>query len=153
MGIEKPLIEKFEDTPFVKSGQDIVDENFYYAVFNDKWPVCDGHLLFVPKQNNIKSLTMALEATVEYGDKLREEGKIDGYHFGMNMGGSAGQTVMWPHIHFIPRWHDDCEGFPGSVRLSHRNGRGAKYYMEHPDYKDEYIQIHNEHATIKGFKE
>ena len=70
MGIEKPLIEKFEDTPFVKSGQDTVLDTFYYAVFNDKWPVCDGHLLFVPKENNIKHLTMALEATVEHGDKL-----------------------------------------------------------------------------------
>ena len=153
MGIDKPMIERFEDTPFEKSGQEKVLDTFYYAVFNDKWPVCDGHLLFVPKENNTKFLTLALEATVEYGDKLREEGKIDGYHFGMNMGGCAGQTVMWPHIHFIPRHTGDVEGFPGSVRLAHRNGRGAKYYMEHPDFKDEYIEKHKEHATIKGFSE
>lgn len=153
MGIDKPNIERFEDSPFETSGQEKVEENFYYAVFNDRWPVCDGHLLFVPKENNIKFITMALEATVEYGDRLRSEGKIDGYHFGMNIGGCAGQTVMWPHIHFIPRYHGDVDGFPGSVRLAHRNGRGAKYYMEHPDYKDEYIEKHKEHTTIKGFKE
>ena len=147
------LIEKFEDTPFEKSGQDKLVDEYFYAVYNDKWPVCDGHLLFVPKKNNTTYITLALEATVEYGDKLREEGKIDGYHFGMNMGETAGQTVMWPHIHFIPRHQNDIEGFPGSVRLSHRNGRGAKYYMEHPDFKDEYIEKHKEHSTIKGFKE
>ena len=146
-------IEKFEDTPFEKSGQDKVIDEFYYAVYNDKWPVCDGHVLFVPKENNLRFLTMALEATVMYGDQLREEGKIDAYHFGMNMGPEAGQTVMWPHIHFIPRHKDDVEGFPGSVRLAHRNGRGAKYYMEHPDFKDEYIKIHKDHENIKGFKE
>lgn len=153
MGIDKPMIERFEDTPFEKNKQEKVSDTYYYAVFNDKWPVCDGHLLFVPKKNNIKFLTLALEATIEYGDKLREEGKIDGYHFGMNMGGCAGQTVMWPHIHFIPRHIEDVDGFPGSVRLAHRNGRGAKYYMEHPDFKDEYIEKHKEHATIKGFSE
>ena len=147
------LIEKLEDTPFEKSGQDKLIDEYFYAVYNDKWPVCDGHLLFVPKKNNTTYITLALEATVEYGDKLREEGKIDGYHFGMNMGETAGQTVMWPHIHFIPRHQNDIEGFPGSVRLSHRNGRGAKYYMEHPDFKDEYIEKHKEHSTIKGFKE
>ena len=138
------MIKKFEDTPFEKNKQDAVNDNFYYRVYKDKWPVCDGHLLFVPKKNNLKFLTIALEATVEYGDRLREEGKIDGYHFGMNMGGCAGQTVMWPHIHFIPRHDGDIQGFPGSVRLAHKNGKGAKYYSEHPDYKDEYIKAHQE---------
>ena len=147
------LIENFEDTPFEKSGQDKLVDNLYYAVYNDKWPVCEGHLLFVPKKNETKFITMALEAAIVHGDKLREEGKIDGYHFGMNIGPTAGQTVMWPHVHFIPREEGDCEGFPGSVRLSHRNGRGAKYYMEHPDYKDEYIEKHKHHADIEGFNE
>lgn len=153
MGIKRPLIEDFSQTPFETSGQDKIVDEFYYAVYEDKWPVCDGHLLFVPKENNTKFITIALQATVQYGEKLREEGKIDAYHFGMNMGEPAGQTVMWPHIHFIPRHEGDIDGFPGSIRLSHRNGRGAKYYMEHPDFKDEYIAIHKEHENIKGFKE
>ena len=71
----------------------------------------------------------------------------------MNIGPYAGQTVMWPHIHFIPRHAGDAEGFPGSVRLAHMNGRGAKYYMQHPDFKDEYIEIHKDHKDIEGFKE
>ena len=44
------MIEKFEDTPFEKNNQTTIDENFYYKVYEDKWPVCDGHLLFVPKK-------------------------------------------------------------------------------------------------------
>ena len=97
------MIEKFEDTPFEQSEHLRLHNEYYYAVYEDKWPVCDGHLLFVPRQNNIKFITLALEATIEYGDTLRNEGKIDAYHFGMNMGEAAGQTVMWPLIHFMPR--------------------------------------------------
>ena len=146
-------LERFEDSAFAKHDNRVVKDEFYYLVIEDKWPVCDGHLLFIPKKNETRYLTLALEAAITYGNNLRSEGKIDGYHFGMNMGPSAGQTVMWPHIHFIPRHEGDVDGFPGSVRLAHRNGRGAKYYMEHPDFKDEYIEKHKDHATIKGFKE
>ena len=64
---------------------------------------CDGHLLFVTKENSVKFITITLQATVQYGEKLVEEGKIDGYHFGMNMREPAGQSVMWPHVHFMPR--------------------------------------------------
>ena len=138
------MIEKFEDTPFEKNQQDVIDDNFYYKVYKDKWPVCEGHLLFVPKQNNVKFITLALEATVTYGNKLRKDGEIDGYHFGMNIGEHAGQTVMWPHIHFIPRHKDDVEGFPGSVRLAHRGGMNASYYMDHPEHKEEYRKQHKE---------
>ena len=78
------MIEKFEDTPFEKNHQSTVADDFYYRVYEDKWPVCDGHLLFVPKENSVKFITITLQATVQYGEKLVEEGKIDGYHFGMN---------------------------------------------------------------------
>ena len=144
------MIERFEDTPFEKSQHLKLHEEYYYTIYEDKWPVCDGHLLFVPRQNNIKFITLALEATVEYGDNLRNEGKIDGYHFGMNMGEAAGQTVMWPHIHFMPRHKDDIEGFPGSVRLACRHGKNANYYFEHPDFKEEYTQAHLELKNKKG---
>jgi|TARA_R110001606_G_scaffold347072_1_gene496359 diadenosine tetraphosphate (Ap4A) HIT family hydrolase len=144
------MIERFEDTPFEKSKQHKIQDEYYYAVYEDKWPVCDGHLLFVPKENNVRYLVLALEATVEYGNKLQDEGKIDAYHFGMNMGEAAGQTVMWPHIHFMPRHQDDAEGFPGSVRLACRNGKNASYYFEHPDFKEEYTKAHEELLKHKG---
>ena len=71
-----------------------------------------GHLLFVPKENNTKFITIALQATVQYGEKLVEEGKIDGYHFGMNMREPAGQSVMYPYSFYVQRKEGDVEGFP-----------------------------------------
>ena len=52
----------------------------------------------------------------------------------------AGQSVMWPHVHFMPRKKGDIEGFPGSVRFAVRNGRGPAYYLNHPDFKEEYTE-------------
>ena len=60
----------------------------------------------------------------------------------MNIGESAGQSVMWPHIHFLPRHKGDVKGFPGSVRLAHKGHRGSEYYGFHPEYKDEYRKAH-----------
>lgn len=145
-------LKYFEDSVFHTGDNKKVDETFYYVVIEDKWPVCDGHLLFIPKKNNTRYISLTTEAVVEYGNKLREEGKIDAYHFGMNMGKEAGQTVMWPHIHFIPRHHGDVEGFPGSVRLAHRNGRGAKYYLEHPEFGADYREKHKHILHEKGLE-
>jgi diadenosine tetraphosphate (Ap4A) HIT family hydrolase len=145
------MIEKFEDTPFEKNNQTVIDEDNYYKIYEDKWPVCDGHLLFVPKENNTKFITITLQATVQYGEKLVEEGKIDGYHFGMNMREPAGQSVMWPHVHFIPRHEGDVDGFPGSIRFAHRNGRGPSYYLKHPKYKEEYKELHKHVMHEEGF--
>lgn len=152
MGVKREPILRLEDTPFEQSSQSVVYETKTVKVYNDKWPVCDGHVLFVPKKNTPEFIAFACAEAIKYGNKLISNGDIDAYHFGMNIGEAAGQTVMWPHVHFIPRHEGDIDGFPGSIRLAHRNGRGAKYYMEHPDFKDEYIEKHKEHATIKGFE-
>jgi len=145
------MIEKFEDTTFEKNHQSTIADDFYYRVYEDKWPVCDGHLLFVPKENSVKFITVTLQATVQYGEKLVEEGKIDGYHFGMNMREPAGQSVMWPHVHFMPRKQGEIEGFPGSVRFAVRNGRGPSYYLNHPDFKEEYTELHQHVIDEEGF--
>ena len=50
-------------------------------------------------------------------------GGIDGVNIGQNIGEAAGQTVMWPHIHFIPREKGDCkENASNGIRLSHPGG-------------------------------
>ena len=93
-----------------------------------------GHLLFVPKENNTKFITITLQATVQYGEKLVEEGKIDGYHFGMNM--REPRTICnGPIFILCPRKEGDVEGFPGSVRFAVRNGRGPSYYLNHQNIK------------------
>ena len=45
-----------------------------------------------------------------------KEDKIEGFNVGQNNGQAAGQTVMWPHIHFIPRKKGDCKNPTGGIR-------------------------------------
>jgi diadenosine tetraphosphate (Ap4A) HIT family hydrolase len=42
--------------------------------------------------------------------------KWDGFNVGQNCGESAGQTVMYTHIHMIPRRRGDMEDPRGGVR-------------------------------------
>jgi len=44
------------------------------------------------------------------------KGDADGYNIGMNSREAAGQTVMYPHIHMIPRRNGDCADPVGGVR-------------------------------------
>jgi diadenosine tetraphosphate (Ap4A) HIT family hydrolase len=43
-------------------------------------------------------------------------GKFDAFNVGINMGAAAGQTVMYPHVHLIPRRTGDCADPVGGVR-------------------------------------
>ena len=45
-----------------------------------------------------------------------EAGECDAFNVGINMGAAAGQTVMYPHVHLIPRRHGDCADPVGGVR-------------------------------------
>ena len=40
----------------------------------------------------------------------------DGYNIGVNVGETAGQTVMHLHVHVIPRYAGDVEDPRGGVR-------------------------------------
>jgi diadenosine tetraphosphate (Ap4A) HIT family hydrolase len=44
------------------------------------------------------------------------EGEFDAFNIGYNHGVAAGQTVMYPHIHLIPRRKGDVEDPVGGVR-------------------------------------
>jgi diadenosine tetraphosphate (Ap4A) HIT family hydrolase len=43
-------------------------------------------------------------------------GECDAFNVGMNSGTAAGQTVMYPHVHLIPRRVGDCTDPVGGVR-------------------------------------
>jgi diadenosine tetraphosphate (Ap4A) HIT family hydrolase len=43
-------------------------------------------------------------------------GECDAFNVGLNMGEAAGQTVMYPHVHLIPRMHGDTTDPVGGVR-------------------------------------
>ena len=94
----------------------LVREDFHVAVYKDKYPVTDGHLLFVPKYNTPAVIQDAFYDAYTHGMMLVEEGKCDGFNIGLNIGKAAGQTVMYPHVHLILRRSGDSEDPTGGVR-------------------------------------
>ena len=95
---------------------DLVEEDFHVAVYRDRYPVTEGHLLYMPKYNSVAILIEAMENAVLYGTTKVEEGEWDGFNVGLNVGTAAGQTVDWPHVHLIPRRNGDMEDPRGGVR-------------------------------------
>lgn len=96
---------------------DTLYETDTYKVFWDGYPVTDGHLLFVPKENTPEAVQECLFDAYKQGNlSVIMNEKVTGFNIGMNVGKSAGQTCMYPHIHMIPRREGDCEDPTGGVR-------------------------------------
>ena len=109
-----------------------VDElsDFHVAVFRDRFPVTTGHLLFVPQYNTDAVIKDCFESAMLYGRRMVADGKCDAFNIGINMGREAGQTVMYPHVHLIPRRAGDCEDPIGGVRgviVGQANYKAAGY--------------------------
>jgi diadenosine tetraphosphate (Ap4A) HIT family hydrolase len=100
--------------PWKHKVKDLCD--FHVTVFEDRYPVTSGHLLFVPNYNTLTVINDAFESALRYGERMVQQGEYDGYNIGFNSGAAAGQTVMYPHVHLIPRRHGDCEDPVGGVR-------------------------------------
>jgi diadenosine tetraphosphate (Ap4A) HIT family hydrolase len=119
---------KHDDTNKVMLGQpsfiedslapwdNLVEEDFHVKVFADKYPVTEGHLLFVPKYNTVHVLMDCFHDAVQDGINRVKNGEWDGFNIGLNYGPAAGQTVEWPHVHLIPRRKGDMEDPTGGVR-------------------------------------
>lgn len=95
---------------------DLVWEDYHLAVYRDRFPVATGHLLFVPKFNTPAVIVEAFDYALEKGNRWVSEGECDGFNIGLNSGQAAGQTVMYPHVHLIPRRTGDCADPTGGVR-------------------------------------
>ena len=90
--------------------------DFHVAVFQDRYPVTRGHLLFVPTHNTQAVICDCFESALRHGEVMVRRGECDGYNIGFNSGTVAGQTVMYPHVHLIPRRTGDCANPIGGVR-------------------------------------
>jgi diadenosine tetraphosphate (Ap4A) HIT family hydrolase len=88
----------------------------YVEVFRDKYPVTDGHLLFVPVDTYYLYIEEALTYAYEVGRQKVLDKEFEAFNIGMNCGEEAGQTVGWPHIHLIPRRKGDMDDPRGGVR-------------------------------------
>ena len=110
----------FSQPPYIEDSkapwEDIVAEDYHVKVFADKYPVTEGHVLYVPKYNTVAVLMDAFEDAVRFGIKQVKDGHWDGFNIGFNYGHAAGQTVEWPHVHLIPRRKGDMEDPTGGVR-------------------------------------
>ena len=88
-----------------------------FVVYNDKFPVTEGHMLIVPKVNNQEELLKCFKfATAMGNDNVRADNDVTGFNIGLNIGKSAGQTCMYPHVHLIFRRDGDCENPKGGIR-------------------------------------
>ena len=87
-----------------------------FWVFKDAYPVTEGHLLFVPTYKKSENLYECFKAAYKFGYDGVEAEKWEGFNIGQNVGQVAGQTVMYPHVHMIPRRKGDMEDPRGGVR-------------------------------------
>jgi len=95
----------------------ILWETTEYTVFEDGFPVTEGHCLFVPHSNTAEAIARCVQASVEQGNiNIEADNDITGYNIGLNIGASAGQTCMYPHVHLIFRRDGDCVNPVGGVR-------------------------------------
>jgi len=88
----------------------------HVAVFRDAYPVTEGHLLFVPRANTDESVVVAMGLALLTGRQMVQNNQCDAFNVGLNMGTAAGQTVMYPHVHMIPRTYGDMADPRGGVR-------------------------------------
>lgn len=114
-------MDKFFDGPDDKDDSEapwteLVREDFHVAVYRDKYPVTEGHLLFVPKYNSFTLIMQAMDDALREGKRGVDNQEWNGFNVGINYGEAAGQTVMWPHIHMIPRREGDMDDPRGGVR-------------------------------------
>ena len=122
------IIDRYEEATWLGNDTPIF-ENEFVGVFRDKYPCVKGHLLFVPKKNDVEHVGEAYKLAFYCGEQWIKEGKMDGFNIGQNIGKAAGQTIMWPHVHLIPRHKGDTKkGQSNGIRLSHPNGDHKEYY-------------------------
>ena len=103
-------------------------ETEVFSVWDDLFPVTPGHLLWIPKENTVPFVRVTYGEAYEYGLQQVEQEEWSGFNIGQNIGMAAGQSVMWPHVHLIPRHQGDCPAGLNGIRRSHPNGDHKEYY-------------------------
>ena len=94
----------------------LVDEKTTTVVYLDKYPCTPGHRLYVPRDDHPNHIARAMEDALADGMNMVSQGLCDAFNIGLNCGEAAGQTVMYPHVHLIPRNKGDVEDPVGGVR-------------------------------------
>lgn len=119
-------ISCYEESTWLSNGSPIW-ENDILAVWADKFPCTPGHTLFIPKKDDVKHIQITYGCAYDWAKQQVEAGEWDGFNIGQNIGLAAGQTILWPHIHVIPRHTGDSED-KGGIRRAHPNADHRAYY-------------------------
>jgi len=132
-------LRSYMDAPWAKASkayQNIVHEDENVIVFKDGFPVTEGHLLFVPKKVTRQlDITRCFELAYKWGVRGVCNYEYEAFNVGINNGEAAGQSVMWPHVHLIPRRTGDTPNPRGGVRhVIPCKGN----YQEKDDWKERY---------------
>ena len=113
--IEGNALRSYKEAPW--HDKNIIHEDENVVVYKDGYPVTEGHLLFVPKKKERQlDITQCFELAYKWGVKGVCDYKWEAFNVGINNGEAAGQTVMWPHVHMIPRRKGDTPNPRGGVR-------------------------------------
>jgi len=118
---DNPYLDSYQDAPWPRKNIVFEDENV--VVYKDGFPVTEGHLLFVPKKRKRRlDITICFEYAWEWGVQGIMDYKWEAFNVGINNGVAAGQTVMWPHVHLIPRREGDLGHFENGTPYDPKGG-------------------------------
>ena len=121
MKIKSNRLDSYKDAPW--PDKNIVHESENVVIYKDGFPVTEGHLLFVPKKvESRKDITHCFEIAYEWGVRGIMDYKWESFNIGINNGIEAGQTVMWPHVHLIPRRKGDLGYFENGTPHDPKGG-------------------------------
>lgn len=98
------------DIPCIKVYE---DDNF--IAFLDIRPISKGHTLLIPKKHYTNIFDIDSEDVLKWyfpaiqkvAIAVKKALNADAINIGMNNGEIAGQIVMHPHVHIIPRFQSD----------------------------------------------
>ena len=122
-------LNSYKEAPW--ADENIVHESANVIVYKDGYPVTEGHLLFVPKiVEQRRDITRCFEIAYEWGVQGVLDYKWTSFNIGINNGVEAGQSVMWPHVHLIPRRK-------GDVKDSKRVKGGVRHVIPLKGYYDD----------------
>lgn len=100
----------------------LAENHLAFAIF-DKFPVNPGHVLIIPKRHLANYFELSPEEQAacwqllpNVKSLLEAKFQSQAYNIGINVGETAGQTVMHVHLHLIPRYAGDVDNPRGGVR-------------------------------------
>ena len=134
--IEGNALRSYKEAPW--ADKNIIHEDEKVVVYKDGYPVTEGHLLFVPKKKERQlDITRCFELAYKWGVRGVCDYKWESFNVGINNGVAAGQTVMWPHVHLIPRREGDLGCFENGTPYDPKGG--VRNIIPHKGHYDDAI--------------